>query len=45
MTVVAVILDVRLSGDRSGLDVLSALRRQPSLTTTPAIIMTGIAPQ
>ena len=39
----AMILDVRLSGGRSGLKVLSALRHQPALTTTPAIVMTGVA--
>jgi DNA-binding response OmpR family regulator len=39
--VIAVILDVRLSGGRSGLDVLSELRRQPAFSTLPAIVMTG----
>ena len=40
--VVAVVLDVRLSGGRLGLDVLTRLRRQPALATTPAIVMTGV---
>ena len=40
----AVILDVRLSGGRSGLEVLTTLRRQAALKTTPAIVMTGVAP-
>ena len=39
--VVAVILDVRLSGSGSGLDLLAALRQQPALATTPAIVMTA----
>ena len=37
----AVILDVRLPGDGSGLDVLQLLRQQPELQSVPAIIMTG----
>jgi len=37
----AVILDVRLPGDGSGLDVLQRLREQPELRSIPAIILTG----
>ena len=37
----AVILDVRLPGDGSGLDVLQRLREQPELQSIPAIILTG----
>lgn len=37
----AVILDVRLSGHQSGLDLLATLRRQPELTNVPVLIMTG----
>ena len=40
--VVAVILDVRLSGGRPGLGVLAQLRRQAALAATPAIVMTGV---
>ena len=40
----AIILDVRLSGGRAGLEVLSTLRRQPASKTTPVIVMTGVAP-
>jgi two-component system phosphate regulon response regulator PhoB len=39
--VVAVLLDVRLSGPGSGLDLLTQLRQQPALASTPAIVMTG----
>ena len=38
----AVILDVRLSGGRLGLDILPRLRRQPAFTATPAIVVTGV---
>ena len=37
----AVILDVRLPGAGSGLDVLQCLREQPELQSIPAIVMTG----
>ncbi len=37
----AVILDVRLPGNGSGLDVLQHLRAQPELQSIPAIILTG----
>ena len=37
----AVILDVRLPGDGSGLDVLQHLRKQPESQSIPAIILTG----
>lgn len=37
----AVILDVRLPGGRTGLDVLADLRRRPGLDRLPALIMTG----
>jgi len=37
----AVILDVRLPGDGSGLDVLQRLREQPELRSIPAIIFSG----
>ena len=39
--IAAVILDVRLPGDGSGLDVLRCLREQPELQSIPAIILTG----
>ena len=38
--VVAVLLDARLTGPGSGLDLLAQLRRRPGLATTPAILMT-----
>lgn len=37
----AVILDVRMPGGRSGLDVLAPLRANPSLTRIPVLILTG----
>ena len=37
----AVILDVRLQGAGSGLDVLQRLREQPELQSIPAIVLTG----
>ena len=37
----AVILDVRLPGTGSGLDVLRRLRERPALQSIPAIVMTG----
>ena len=37
----ALILDVRLPGQQSGLDLLAALRRQPELSNVPVLIMTG----
>lgn len=37
----AVILDVRLAEERTGLDVLKSLRRLPGLEKLPAIILTG----
>ena len=37
----AVVLDVRLPGDGSGLDVLQRLRELPKLQSIPAIILTG----
>ena len=37
----AVILDVRLPGAGSGLDVLQCRREQPELQSIPAIVMTG----
>lgn len=37
----AVILDVRLAEERTGLDVLKSLRRLPGLENLPAIILTG----
>ena len=37
----AVILDVRLPGAGSGLDVLQRLREQPELRSIPAIVLTG----
>lgn len=37
----AVILDVRLPGELTGLDVLEALRRQPSLGRIPVLVLTG----
>lgn len=37
----AVILDVRLPGGRTGLDVLVDLRRRPGLEHIPVLIMTG----
>ena len=39
--VVAILLDVRLSGHATGLDLLTQLRGQPALASTPAIVMTG----
>ena len=42
-SVVAIILDVRLSGGRLALGLLGEIRRQPDLATTPAIVMTGVA--
>ena len=35
------ILDVRLPGRKSGIDLLAQLRCQPGLATTPAIVLTG----
>ena len=35
------ILDVRLPGRKSGIDLLEQLRRQPGLATTPVIVLTG----
>ena len=37
----AVVLDVRLPSDGSGLDVLQRLRERPKLQSIPAIILTG----
>ena len=37
----ALILDVRLPGQQTGLDLFNALRRQPSLSHVPVLIMTG----
>ena len=37
----AVILDVRLPGSASGLEVLTALRRIPEMATVPVLIITG----
>jgi CheY-like chemotaxis protein len=37
----AVILDVRLSEEKTGLDVLRTLRQIPGLEKLPAIILTG----
>ena len=37
----AVILDVRLQGAGSGLDVLQRLREQPELQSIPAIVLTS----
>lgn len=37
----AVILDVRLAEERTGLDVLRSLRQIPGLEKLPAIILTG----
>jgi CheY-like chemotaxis protein len=37
----AVILDVRLPGAQSGLDVLAALRRMPEMAIVPVLIVTG----
>jgi CheY-like chemotaxis protein len=37
----AVILDVRLPGERTGLDVLGTLRTQASLGTIPVLVLTG----
>ena len=37
----AAILDVRLPGAGSGLDVLQRLREQPELQSIPAIVVTG----
>ncbi len=37
----AVILDVRLPGGRTGLDVLVDLRRRPGLAHLPVLILTG----
>ena len=41
--VVAIILDVRLSGGRSGLGLLTEISQQPALAATPAIVITGVA--
>lgn len=40
--VAAVILDVKLSGGESGLDLLEALRQQPGLASIPVVVMTGV---
>ncbi len=40
-TVQAVILDVRMPGGRSGLDVLAPLRANPALARIPVLILTG----
>ena len=40
-TISAVILDVRLPGTHSGLDVLDLLRRIPEMATVPVLIVTG----
>jgi CheY-like chemotaxis protein len=37
----AVILDVRMSGPMSGLDVLAEVRRHPDMVHTPALVMTS----
>ena len=37
----AVILDVRMSGPMSGLDVLAEVRRHPEMMHTPALVMTA----
>lgn len=37
----ALILDVRLPGQQSGLDLLAALRLQPELAHVPVLVMTG----
>lgn len=39
--IVAVLLDVRPTGNGSDLELLTQLRRQPTLASTPAIVMTG----
>jgi CheY-like chemotaxis protein len=40
-TIDAAILDVRLPGQKSGLDLLSTFRQQTGLTDIPVLIMTG----
>ena len=40
-TVDAAILDVRLPGPITGLDLLASFRKQPRLTEIPVLIMTG----
>ena len=40
-SVIAAMLDMRLPGDRTGLDVLNDLRRQPEFKEIPVLIVTG----
>ena len=41
--VAAVILDVKLSGEETGLDLLAMLHAEPALASIPAVVMTGVA--
>jgi DNA-binding response OmpR family regulator len=41
MTVDAAILDVRLQGQRSGIDLLATFRQEAELSRIPVLIMTG----
>ena len=40
--VAAMILDVKLPGGESGLDLLARIREQPLLASVPAVVMTGV---
>ena len=42
-TVVTIILDVKLSGGRSNLELLGRIRQQSLLASAPIIVMTGVA--
>jgi DNA-binding response OmpR family regulator len=44
MPVHAVVLDIRLNNDQSGLDVLQFIRDQPQMANLPVLILTAFAP-
>jgi DNA-binding response OmpR family regulator len=44
MPVDAVVLDIRLNGDQSGLEVLQFIRAQPQMANLPVLILTAFAP-
>lgn len=41
--VAAIILDIKLAGGNSGLDLLATLSTQPALASIPTVVMTGVA--
>ena len=41
--VAALILDIKLSGEESGLDFLDSLQKEPPLASIPVVVMTGVS--